>query len=116
MQRSEKQKLVEKLRRAADAQRRAYPGNIYHDGEAQGLDMAAGIIGKIRCEDAPSEEARRAGRWIRDECGELYCSECGRYTQDRHDMTSEFEGMKCIALVPPNYCGYCGAYMKGGEE
>ncbi len=65
-------------------------------------------------EEAPSVDINR-GRWVRDECGELYCSECGRYTEDRHDMMSEFEGMKCIALVPPNYCGYCGAYMKGDE-
>lgn len=63
-------------------------------------------------DDAPSIDVKR-GRWVRDERGELYCSECGRYTEDRHDMTSEFEGMKCIALVPPNFCGYCGAYMRG---
>lgn len=64
-------------------------------------------------EDAPGVEIGRVGRWIRDECGELYCSECGRYTEDRHDTTSEFEGKKRITLVPPNFCGYCGAYMKG---
>lgn len=63
-------------------------------------------------EDAPSIDVKR-GRWVRDEWGELYCSECGRYTEDRHDKMSEYEGMKCIALVPPNFCGYCGAYMRG---
>ena len=51
MQKSEKEKLVARLRRAADAQRRAYSGNLYHEGIAQGLDDAAGILGKVRCED-----------------------------------------------------------------
>lgn len=56
MQKSEKEKLVAKLRRAADAQRRAYSGNLYHEGIAQGLDDAAGILGKVKCEEEP--------RWI----------------------------------------------------
>lgn len=51
MQKSEKEKLVARLRRAADAQRRAHSGNLYHEGIAQGLDDAAGILGKVRCED-----------------------------------------------------------------
>lgn len=53
MQKSEKEKLVARLRRAADAQRRAYSGNLYHEGIAQGLDDAAGILGKVRCEEEP---------------------------------------------------------------
>lgn len=51
MQKSEKEKLVARLRRAADAQRRAHSGNLYHEGIAQGLDDAAGILGKVRCEE-----------------------------------------------------------------
>lgn len=50
MQKSEKEKLVARLRRAADAQRRAYSGNVYHEGIAQGLDNAAGIVARIRCD------------------------------------------------------------------
>ncbi len=50
MQKSEKEKLVARLRRAADAQRRAYSGNLYHEGIAQGLDDAAGIVARIRCD------------------------------------------------------------------
>ena len=42
--------MVAQLRRAAEAQRRAFPGNLYHDGIAQGLDNAASLIAKIRCE------------------------------------------------------------------
>lgn len=53
MQKSEKEKLVARLRRAADAQRRAHSGNLYHEGIAQGLDDAAGILGKVRCEEEP---------------------------------------------------------------
>lgn len=50
MQKSEKEKIVAQLRRAAEAQRRAFPGNLYHDGIAQGLDNAAGLVAKIRCD------------------------------------------------------------------
>ena len=50
MQKDERQRIVDKLRRAADAYRKAYPGNLYHEGVAQGLDNAAGLIAKIRCD------------------------------------------------------------------
>lgn len=69
MQKSEKEKLVARLRRAADAQRRAYSGNLYHEGIAQGLDDAAGILGKVRCEEEQ--------QWI--PCSERVPEEDGYY-------------------------------------
>ena len=101
MQKSEKEKLVAKLRRAADAQRRAYSGNLYHEGIAQGLDDAAGILGKVRCEEEPTAEPK-TGRWkpypIADGC--IQCSVCG------------------ILRVgePSNFCPNCGADMRGEHD
>lgn len=53
-----------------------------------------------------------AGHWVESECG-VFCSECGRPTDDRHDEIREFEGKTVIALCLPKYCGFCGAYMRG---
>lgn len=52
------------------------------------------------------------GHWIEDDEGEIYCSECHRYTDDRHDEVKEFEGRTVIALCRPRFCGYCGADMR----
>lgn len=88
MQKSEKEKLVAKLRRAADAQRRAYSGNLYHEGIAQGLDDAAGILGKVRCEEEPhwipcTERLPEDGKWCLFTDGEKVSVE--RYKLDAID-------------------------------
>lgn len=54
------------------------------------------------------------GRWIEDrETGEIYCSLCGKTTNDMHDEICEFEGKKVVALRYPRFCGNCGARMEG---
>ena len=93
MQKSEKEKLVARLRRAADAQRRAYSGNLYHEGIAQGLDDAAGILGKVRCEEEPQwipcserlPEEENKSYWICTDGG--YQCEC-RWTNVNHLWTN----------------------------
>lgn len=51
MTREEKERIQQKLHRAADAHLNAYGGNLYYEGVARGLEQAAGILGKVRCED-----------------------------------------------------------------
>ena len=104
MQKSEKEKLVARLRRAADAQRRAHSGNLYHEGIAQGLDDAAGILGKVRCEEEVKADwrERKVYEWIKmSDADRLYycCSRCGE------------EGER-----EWKYCPHCGASMVRGEE
>lgn len=65
------------------------------------------------CEDAEPE--RKKGKWIDTE-GMYICSECGRPTEDRHDVPCEWNGKKGIALVLPYYCGFCGADMRGSDN
>lgn len=144
MQRSEKEKLVEKLRRAADAQRRAFPGNLYHNGIAQGIDNAAGIIGKIRCEEVPEwctdckeydaeakscsrfsrviratmEEAKpKTGRWI--DCGASYhwkCDQCGCRAGFWFDEENSSSWDLNMSEWMSNFCPNCGARMKGDTD
>ena len=103
MQKSEKEKLVAKLRRAADAQRRAYSGNLYHEGIAQGLDDAAGILGKVRCEEEDKADwrERKVEGWVKmsDSDRTYYCcSRCGE------------EGNRT------RFCPNCGAKMEGDTD
>lgn len=56
MTREEKERIQQKLHRAADAHLNAYGGNLYYEGVARGLEQAAGIVGKTKCEEEP--------RWI----------------------------------------------------
>lgn len=51
MTREEKERIQQKLHRAADAHLNAYGGNLYYEGVARGLEQAAGIVGKVRCEE-----------------------------------------------------------------
>ena len=51
MTREEKERIQQKLHRAADAHLNAYGGNLYYEGVARGLEQAAGILGKVRCEE-----------------------------------------------------------------
>lgn len=52
MTREEKERIQQKLHRAADAHLNAYGGNLYYEGVARGLEQAAGIVGKTKCVDA----------------------------------------------------------------
>lgn len=56
MTREEKERIQQKLHRAADAHLNAYGGNLYYEGVARGLEQAAGIVGKTKCKEGP--------RWI----------------------------------------------------
>ena len=42
------------------------------------------------------------GKWLEDNRGYFYCSECGDYPNNQRDKT--------------NYCPICGADMRGGED
>ena len=53
MTREEKERIQQKLHRAADAHLNAYGGNLYYEGVARGLEQAAGIVGKVKCEEEP---------------------------------------------------------------
>lgn len=108
MQREEKERIQAKLHRAADAQRKAFSGNVYHEGIAQGLDNAAGLIGRIPCdgEEKADFRERKTGRWIEERLnttsggsyGVRRCSECKSYYQD--------------VGYGWNYCPNCGSYME----
>lgn len=80
MQRSEKEKLVEKLRRAADAQRRAFPGNLYHNG----------IAPEVKC--------LSCGHRIAERPFEVYCNIMCKWVNEK-DYCTMFEpghmGHKC---------------------
>lgn len=100
MQKSEKEKIVAQLRRAAEAQRRAYSGNLYHEGIAQGLDDAAGILGKVRCKD--DLEVVRCKDCVYYEMlnnNEHYCDAIYR------DLSGDDEG---VDFEPPedHFCAY----------
>lgn len=69
MTREEKERIQQKLHRAADVHLNAYGGNLYYEGVARGLEQAAGIVGKVRCEEEP--------QWI--PCGERLPEEDGYY-------------------------------------
>ena len=56
------------------------------------------------------------GEWLKDAEDEIYCSECGKYTYDRHDEIKEFDGKTVFALCYPRFCGNCGADMRGGND
>lgn len=105
MQREEKERIQAKLHRAADAQRRAFSGNVYHEGIAQGLDNAAGLIGRIPCDGEEKADfmARKTGRWIlvNDRNGQhSICEFCGEWKYHQKQK----------------FCGECGAEMKGAED
>lgn len=69
MTREEKERIQQKLHRAADAHLNAYGGNLYYEGVARGLEQAAGIVGKTKCKEEP--------RWI--PCSERLPDREGRY-------------------------------------
>lgn len=86
----------------------------FYDGDPDGIPWAIRSLKII-----PAADVRPVvrGKWIEDdETGEIYCSECGRTTNDRHDEIQEFDGKKVIALCHPRYCGFCGANMRGDED
>ena len=68
---------------------------------------------------APTIEAEPVNhaKWLTDSEGEICCSNCGHYSQDRFDERFENELGKGWALKNPYYCGYCGSKMdlKEGE-
>lgn len=103
MTKEEKQKIVDRLHRSADAYRKAYSGNLYHEGMAQGLDNAAGIVGRIRCdgEDRADWRERKVARWIEDGYMNLptVCSRCGG------------EGDRSW-----KYCPHCGSRIEGESD
>ena len=115
MQKPEKEKLVARLRRAADAQRRAYSGNLYHEGIAQGLDDAAGILGKVRCEDGahwiPCKELARemlADKTVNILYDHYECSLC-RFTIP--NLLYNQDGEPFL-----KFCPNCGAKMEGDTD
>lgn len=100
MTKEEKQKIVDRLHRSADAYRKAYSGNLYHEGMAQGLDNAAGIVARIRCdgEERADWRERKNGWWIvvdEAEPRRYGCSYC-----------------KCLSWSMDNYCPHCGTKME----
>lgn len=88
MTREEKERIQQKLHRAADAHLNAYGGNLYYEGVARGLEQAAGIIGKVRCEEEQrwipcSERMPDDGKWCLFTDGENMSVE--RYKLDAID-------------------------------
>ncbi len=57
--------------------------------------------------EAVEAEPVRHGRWIHDETGANYCSECNEYPYD----DGEFH-----LVWHTNYCPHCGAKMDGEEH
>ena len=51
--------------------------------------------------DIPAIEERKEGRWVFDEKGYFFCSECKEKPKSQYATT--------------DYCPNCGAYMKGYE-
>ena len=69
MTREEKERIQQKLHRAADAHLNAYGGNLYYEGVARGLEQAAGIVGKLKCKEEPhwipcSERMPEENNWL----------------------------------------------------
>ena len=69
MTREEKERIQQKLHRAADAHLNAYGGNLYYEGVARGLEQAAGIVGKTKCVDAVEVVRCKDCRWWSDKNG-----------------------------------------------
>ena len=100
MTREEKERIQQKLHRAADAHLNAYGGNLYYEGVARGLEQAAGIVGKtkcvdvvevVRCKDCIYGEQDDIGRWycrslgcqVGDEDGSGFCADGERREDER---------------------------------
>lgn len=111
MTREEKERIQQKLHRAADAHLNAYGGNLYHEGIARGLEQAAGIVGKVKCEEVPrwipcSERLPEDGKWCLFTDGENMCVE--RYKHDAIDHFFPngrwFEFDDAVAWMPLPEC------------
>lgn len=76
MTREEKERIQQKLHRAADAHLNAYGGNLYYEGVARGLEQAAGIVGKTKCVDAVEvvrcEDCKHRPTFRNDDDGNRY--------------------------------------------
>ena len=61
------------------------------------------IISEIVSKCPTIEQEPKTGHWIKDECGNIICSECKRFRRDcRYGHT--------------NFCNHCGARMESEKE
>lgn len=82
--------------------------NVGYDDYGVGFDEGIQIM-LDEIKDAPTVEAMPVvhGKWLHDESGANYCSECMKYA---------YEDEEYHMIWHTQYCPHCGAKMNDGRE